>query len=322
MRYLALVSVFLGCGDNGSTISFEQRTAAETRARCERLARCGEFSTAESCIAFFRPRLEASLARAVEIGIVKFDPFNEEQCLRDLAEASCDRTHQTARLASLACQGALIGTITTGAACAFDEECVSGRCAVELCPALQCCPGTCLGNRNTVGGDCMVDRDCVDDAFCSTEKKCVALAKAGAACRADRQCVFGLACVGATPSEAGACRALPALGESCPYDRCADINARCNASGTCVAVGLPGASCASDVECSQYARCSGSICVDVPTLGMPCDSICGGEAFCDNGTCVAPLENSTPCNADGECASQLCVEGPIFAACATSPVCI
>jgi hypothetical protein len=171
---------------------------------------------------------------------------------------------------------------------------------------------------------CDLDRDCVDDAYCSDDHSCVALEALGGACRTDKQCDFGLACTGATTFDKGACRKLPALGERCPYERCADINARCNSSGVCIAIGLPGDNCTTDAECSQFALCDATQgkCIAMPTLGQPCVSQCAGDAFCGNGTCITPLENADECGADNECASQVCAEGPIFDACAPRPLCI
>jgi hypothetical protein len=313
MRWLAFV-LLLGCGDNSAGIALDERQAAEIEARCEQLTRCGLFSDTETCVAFIRPKDETALFAAVANGTVVYRPTSERRCLRELTSISCDRTAEDNRVQPLTCQGALTGTRSPGAACAFDEECATGRCALDACDDTQCCPGSCKGPPVGAGSACERHDDCLGGLYCSTDGTCAKDAGANAPCSADVACDLGLACV------SGICRSLPRMGEPCPYGRCADVGARC-ASGTCVPVGLAGDTCMDDSECSQYARCDGGHCAEVPTIGMACAGRCAGVAFCKNGVCVPPLENGEPCNAFNECASELCAEGPIFDVCVTRPVC-
>jgi hypothetical protein len=122
----------------------------------------------------------------------------------------------------------------------------------------------------------------------------------------------------------GTCRALPHAGEPCPYQRCADENLRCDdaSTHTCVPVGLPGDPCLASSECASAMECDATthLCREFPALGMPCDNVCGGDAFCafdtpTSGTCVAPLPNSSPCDGYNQCASFYCEQGPIFDSC-------
>jgi hypothetical protein len=313
MRWLALV-LLVGCGDNLEGITLEQRQAAETEARCAQLTRCGLFANEATCVAFIRPKDETALFAAVANGIVIYRPTSETACVRDLANVSCDRTAEDNRALPLTCQGALVGTRGAGAPCAFDKECSTGRCALDVCADTECCVGTCKGPRGEAGATCQRHDDCVDGLYCGADGACANLVAANAACTSDVACDIGLACV------SGLCRALPHVGQACPYGRCAEVGARC-ASGTCTTVGLAGDACTDDSECSQYARCDSGRCTEIPSLGMPCDGRCSGDAFCKNGACRTPLENGQPCGAYNECASQLCAEGPIFDVCAERPVC-
>jgi hypothetical protein len=314
MRWLVLL-LLVACGDNLDGISVEERQGAENAARCEQLTRCGLFLDRHTCVEFRRPSDERALRAAISTGIIKYSATAERTCLEELAAKSCDRTARDNRTVPFSCQGALQGTRLPGSTCAFDEECLSGRCEKSACDPSTCCPGICRPLRKGLGGECERTEDCTDGAFCF-EMRCSALLKAGAKCTLDSDCDFGLACA------SGTCRKLPSIGESCPYERCADIGARC-VLGYCQPVGLPGKSCTTEMDCSLYARCNSDIalCENVPTLGMPCDGRCAGGARCANGVCGPPLQDGEPCTAYSDCASELCAEGPIFDFCAASPVC-
>jgi hypothetical protein len=320
MRWLAFL-LLVGCGDNLEGIALEQRQAVETAARCERLVRCGVVRDVSTCLMTLRRVDERSLLAAVAAGVIDYNPISERRCLQDMATASCDLTDASVRATSAACAGTLVGTRSAGAQCAFDEECATGRCALESCPRTSCCSGVCKTAVQTVGGSCTAATDCVDTAYCGDGGICRALETLGAPCTTDRTCAFGLGCVGATPLQAGACRDLPSIGDRCPYDRCADINARC-ANGTCVALGLQGDACTTSSDCTAFHECNSGECSALPSLGMPCTLNCAGDSSCRNGICAAPLQEGDPCGADNECESQLCAEGPIFDVCASRPVCI
>src|SRR6185295_12314480 len=110
---------------------------------------------------------------------------------------------------------------------------------------------------------------------------------------------------------------------------CADENLRCDAiTHSCLRMGLPGDPCQVSTECATNLECDvvSKVCREYPTLGMPCEGTCGGEAFCSfNGaeipTCVAPLEDTSPCGSYIECASYYCEQGPIFDSCKPPYVC-
>jgi hypothetical protein len=326
-RRFVVLALLAGCGDNLTGTPLEQFDAESDQARCDRLVRCGLFVDQAACDGFFRLRPDVNLTSAIEAGIVGYVGPAARQCHEALATVSCDTSARDARIAPLACTQMFVGSLAEDAPCSLDEECASGTCTLPVCPEL-CCTGTCRGRRavGNVDDPCELDRDCVADTFCGNDQICHPLVTEGGLCDDDRECDYHLGCIGPTELMPGNCRVLPLLGESCPYQRCAELGAVCNASHVCVAVGLPGTPCASGDDCSPLARCdtTAGVCTEVPRLGEPCTFTCAGESFCDvNGskTCIAPRANTEPCSSDAECASLYCAEGPVFDACAVRPLC-
>jgi hypothetical protein len=323
IRWLAFAALAAAGCDDAPSIALEDLNAETIRARCERLVRCGLLATEETCTAFFRTPDEDNLHAAIDAGKIHYDGEAAHRCLEALAALPCDETSREVRIPVEACEQMLAGTLEVGDPCAFDRECRSGSCDAPVCPSDSCCTGSCLATRvAAIGAPCTTDEECVGEAFCSRQGLCSPLAARGQPCRLDAHCDHGLACIGATELEDGACRALPLLGESCPYGRCAELGATCSDAGLCVPTSLPGAPCATGSDCSPFSVCGpGGVCIDVPRLGERCDFECAGEAWCSNGTCIAPLENTTPCSADNQCASLYCQEGVVFESCADRPIC-
>jgi len=263
-------------------------------------------------------------------GVFFGEPIPEHAMYRSQEAAqSCDLTSRDARTVPLACDEMFSGSVADGAPCAIDEECASSRCNVSSCPDGSCCTGVCgtTRPRGQVGDACDRNAECLD-GYCDAEHQCHALLAANQECLTDPQCDYGLACIQPSPSIPGTCRVLPQLGEACPYARCAGFGVRCDATSHCVALGLVGAPCASPDDCSPYERCDATTrtCTELPTLGMPCDTRCAGEAWCkleseSMGTCMAPQPNGTPCEDSGECVSQNCKPGALFESCSEYPVC-
>jgi len=318
-----------GCGDNIPTVAFDDVTPGRRAAECERLVRCGLFADADTCVAYFRPALEPELRSAVRVGRVHYDPVEAFACNAALAAMSCDQTALDVRETLAACARVLTGALPTDAECAFDLECASGECDAPNCGPDMCCYGACEATVVAeIDDSCDVDHHCVGGAFCGPDGSCLALATTGGSCALDSHCESGLACIGATELQLGACRALPLLGESCPYLRCAEIGAICNAAQLCVAVSPTDATCATDAECSEFRSCDPMTlrCTDAPRLGMPCRDRCAGEAYCARdgstiGICAAPQEAGAPCLSFDQCASRFCAEGDIFDVCADRAVC-
>jgi hypothetical protein len=319
---LGLALAAAACGDNRPGLGFDDFADAQRAAECTHDVTCGLFADEATCLAYFRARPDRDLAAAVANGKVHYDAQRAEQCVDALAMRGCDLTLRADRDVA-ACDLVLTGTLPDDASCAFDAECVSGACDAPACSPATCCLGACAATLADAA--CRRDDQCGVDQFCGEDHACHARALAGATCEADGECADGLGCIGVTELMPGNCRALPHLGEACPYLRCADVGATCT-GGTCAAVGLPGAACATDDDCSPFALCDTAAqrCVDVPTLGMPCTGSCAGEAWCDldaTHTCIAPKPDGDPCTASDQCASLFCQENVVFDQCAAAAVC-
>lgn len=327
-----MVALFLigACGDNVRGIELEDLDASRREAQCERLVRCGVFEEHSTCVAYFRASVDVSLIPLVDAGKLRYDPTAAAACNRAVAEQGCDLTLAEARTLPESCERVLIGNVASGDTCTADRECATGRCDAPICPRDACCPGGCEAyvTPAALGATCDPAVGCVDGSFCGREKTCRLISKVSEPCELDKHCASGLACIGATELESGACRALPKLGEQCPYQRCAELGARCDGQ-ICVSFGAVGDACLVSSDCSEFRLCDPNTqrCIDKPTLGMACIESCRGESWCDfaagpMGTCRAPLPVAAPCGASDECASRFCEEGPIFDQCATPAICI
>ncbi len=326
-RSLLVVALLAACGDNIVGTPLDELEAERNRVRCERLVRCGLFADDASCSGFFRRRPDVNLTSAIAAGIVRYDGPSASACHAALAEVRCDTASRDARVLPLACTQMFTGTIGDAGACALDEECSSGSCGVPVCPEL-CCTGPCRPARSAgaIGEACELDRDCVADTFCSADLVCQPLVGEAGLCDDDAECEYHLGCIGPSDLMPGNCRALPLVGESCPYMRCAEVGAVCSAARVCERVGLPGAPCTTAADCSPVARCDldTGTCAEVPSLGEACTSTCAGESWCDfmtSQTCIAPRPDGQVCFSDLECATLFCGEGPAFDACAVRPRC-
>ncbi|MEJ7601446.1 MAG: hypothetical protein WKG01_26315 [Kofleriaceae bacterium] len=328
MRWPAVViALACGCGDNIAGIELERWDAEELGARCAYLSRCGLFVDPAACDAYFRLDVDESRLAAVDAEQMRYDVVAAAQCLDEVSALTCDLSSREARVRPESCRRVFAGDLKGAEVCAFDGECESGACEREVCPAETCCYGRCTVDKQPSGidGACAATADCIDDAWCGTDGLCHALVGVAGECQLEEQCEYGLGCIGATELMPGACRALPMLGEACPYRRCAEIGANCVA-GTCVPIGLPGDGCELDVDCSPYGRCdtASKRCEQRPTLGMPCNSACAEDSWCDfEGTqaCREPVSTTTPCTFDGQCASGYCAQGVFFRFCTDRAVC-
>lgn len=327
---VVLFTVLIGsaCGGSASLAAEEVDVAART-ALCTRGVRCGLIASVEACQAELVTPPPPSYAAARDAGHLDYDGEAAQRCADALAALPCDQTSRAARVVPEACRSRFRGKIADGAACAFDEECTSARCDQGACPEGVCCVGACGATRSggAPGDTCDRTSEC-GDGFCGDDHTCHALAAAGADCMGDAQCDYGLACASPSPSLPGTCRALPHVGEACPYARCADLGMRCDATAHCVPLGQVGEACMAQVECSPYLECNTAThrCAAVPALGMPCDVKCAGDSFCNpdaagGPTCLPLLANGTMCDDPGTCASHNCKPGPVFPSCQDYPIC-
>ncbi len=208
---------------------------------------------------------------------------------------------------------------------------------LRLCDETSSCDPTTIRckARTAVGSSCSSDDTCLD-SYCANSVCTKSLAD-GATCTAPNQCQRGSGCVAGTcvknipvqtcdpgdpPCPSGTfcnnrevCQRRLMAGESCSgrSGGCAD-GLYCNSSRVCAApFGLDaGCSGYTDGECGAAAYCerggSSYHCVASPAVGQTCDSQtgCQPKAFCNSGTCQAPLANGQSCSANQWCASGVC----------------
>lgn len=315
---LGLTPLLAACGDNrGHAVAYADFDQALQQARCERAARCGTFTDEATCMTFYRVVPDVNLGGAIKADKVHYDGQQAQQCIDATAKQSCDLTATDSHIAPPACSAMYGGTIKGGESCSIDAECASGTCSLPTdCPTTGCCVGACrpVQEPASAGGSCAKNHDCASGLVCATDGTCRKPGGDGAACGSDRECAEGLGCTGAAPVSTGVCHRLPHAGEACPYQRCADENLRCDAtSHQCVAVGKLGDACPTGIECATGLECDPTslTCREFPTLGMPCTSLCGGEAFCSEPPrmCVGLSADKTPCDGYNECVSFYCQQG-------------
>jgi hypothetical protein len=324
MRVLAVLVALTACGDDVAGIDLDDYGDARRTAECERLVRCGLFSTQDACERLLLPALDDDARAAIDAKKIAYSPAAAKECLSAISAQSCDATSTDVRTPLPACSDVATGLVKDGLACAFDSECISGSCSEPSCGINECCAGACLPTIRAaaVDGACHRDLDCAD-GFCGSDTRCHPRVAAREMCMRDEECDFDLACVGATDLEPGRCRDLPLIGEPCPYLRCAEIGATC-VDGACAPHGLAGTACTTAADCSPFSECAPSgTCAELAQLGEPCTTACARDAWCDaaEGRCVALMPNGSPCEADDQCESLYCEEGPVFDACTERVIC-
>jgi len=333
MRSLAaMIALFAACGDNlAGPIGVEDYPAAVREAVCRRLTRCGEIESFEICLTTqLRLTIEftASQLAAIRADKILYSGAAARACVAGIASASCDATSPSGRGPPDACQAITAGAGRRGDACAFDDECVSQRCALPDC-GMACCTGSCTGEAppapGAIGEPC-TSAGCVVGAFCDpAAQRCAAVGAADAICAVRAGCQYGLDCID------GRCAVPPVLGQPCT-SACRDLGTTCSSlTHTCVAVGLVGApcgigteDCAPEYVCDRTGHCSAGI-----ALGQPCgfgDQCADDSAACDTppgeltGVCGLPKPDGSTCARDAVCDSLHC--DPLTSRCAPEPVCL
>src|SRR3954470_8642850 len=102
-RFSALVGILAACGSSGPSVAYSDFDQALQTAKCQRLARCGQFPDEASCTTFFRLVPDTSLAAAIDAGNVHYDGERAKQCVDATAAQSCDLTAHDSRALPSTC---------------------------------------------------------------------------------------------------------------------------------------------------------------------------------------------------------------------------
>jgi hypothetical protein len=324
-------SCLLGDDDDGDGTSYVAVTeiADEYKdAICAYYANCGVFPDKDTCLAANLTAsgqsfgVDANTVAAIYAGLVRYNGSNVKECLDAIAQRSCDKTSESARVTPLACRDVLSGTKASGESCLVDEECMSLQCSGESSQD-ACQPGICVGDVRPmftikmVGEPCNSIEVCENGAYCDQlTDMCTLLKAQGESCTQNSECAYGLGCTGTTGARI--CDPLPGPGETCyttTVVECRDEGTVCDTATTlCTQVGGPGMTCDSSSDCSMYYPCNFTSlqCTRGPALGEACSSSArcfDVGTFCDTadtGTCVELRSNGMACQQDTECVSGSC----------------
>jgi hypothetical protein len=314
--YLVILVGLAACGgDDNSNVSIGDVPGTLIDSLCSLGVQCDQVKDLSTCKSSFQTMSSAveTLVADVKAGIITYDPAKFSACLDEDQSRGCafNGFHNTQ---NDPCDGYLTGTVATGGACFYANECVSGICNATSsgCDAsTACCPGTCgtLTSADvTLGGACTVYDRCIDSycegASATSAGTCTALvATAGAACDALDACAGTMFC-NETSSTGGTCYQPGSEGGTCDPTfnsfvdlECLDARDYCDATTSkCVARVAVGGTCSSTILCEGLASCVNAKCAASLVLGDACDPMngpyCIDNLSCVNSVCV--LSTSGP----------------------------
>jgi hypothetical protein len=283
-----LAVVAAGCS---SSPGIEERCTAFAAARCDLRDRC---TAGVGVLVRYGDRLACEDGEALACLLQASAPDTGytrafvEACTAALPTQDCNAFFDG--LPAGACADPA-GARAAGAACTFGGQCQSTWC--DLPPGLDC--GVCAA-LPTEGAACVETGAVVSGFYCSkVTTTWVPLGGDGAECDAARPCGSGFTCVGAVPAQQiqGTCQAaVTTAGAECDPTRQsgADCDRNqglyCGADSTCTALGL------ADPwgDCGRLLDETSAIC----TWG----SLCVFPAGSRQGTCVEPMGDGFPCDAE------------------------
>jgi hypothetical protein len=277
-----------GTGGGGSSITADQACTSSAAARCMQQQTCApntlavDYGDLTTCQARLKANCLASLAAADTGATIE----GVAACATAYAGWTCpDWVNGVTPAACLAAQG----TLTQGAPCAFNGQCVTSFCAVAR--GANC--GSCA-NAPAVGTPCGGGIGCgaVASLYCDANSNtCQALVTdAGLFCDAG-SCGYGLGCVIPTGSTSGTCQALGAVADAgCDSAQHTAPTCRHDLGFSCVrkhctqdAVVNAGQVCGLDLDAGVVIECAASgACIED-----------GGSLL---GSCAAPQPEGTACN--------------------------
>lgn len=361
-RLALTVSVLCACSgeEEAPTVATVDAFASQAHAvACEALFRCG---TASNEVAVTRALLGDAarcatlragvaplgwgdldeLPATVRLGKARYDGAAAFRCLARL-RATCDVGHPLAEM----CPEVFAGTVAAGGVCQRHEDCAGGGwCDRGQATGAMTCPGMCRA-RAALGSPCEANEacslgadgqraECFPDAMGTS--RCIrvrtgATATEGMPCGhlvtsnggLDVPCAAGLACVFASGSLAGTCRAPQAAGAMCSETtacapgsacavtttmRCTAIQARRAAGERCSAAafelcdGNARLTCRSGMCVALGDGAAGSTCA--AAMGVPAGALCAAGLYCAGSRCAARKADGQACMGDVECVSGAC----------------
>jgi hypothetical protein len=224
---------------------------------CTAVVDCGfliSFVDMNECVEHFSDvffnfeRILQTAIAGIEAGRITYDGAAVAACFDGFAQCN---------LGADACNQFQDGDTPDDGECFLDGECgAGGRCSGNSgCPEGQCCAGAC---QRPAG----LDESCADNQRCE----------------AGLHCVTDLA--GAQVCLAGE------VGDRCnTTSDCDDVNF-CAPDSTCQPRKGETAACEQTAECQFPLRCVANTCQRPDAVGDPCDNVCIGQLFCDNGLCA------------------------------------
>lgn len=248
----------------------------------------------------------STFVASVDAGRVRYDGAAAQKC-RERARSTCDLT----RL-SWDCEGAFVGTVAEGGACALTVECQPGL----RCERQAACMGVC--SRLLPDGAAVSSASaCASGAAAAGADgglRCAPVPREGQACL-EGVCGLGLSC------QSGTCALPPPRGGACDGGQACVFGTLC-VQARCVAWAPRGAACASQFlpvdagapPCQLGLACRAGRCGDALRDGEPCreePNRCAGGARCSQSTqlCTRLGAAGAACSSSAACDHLLCVGG-------------
>lgn len=300
-----VAAVATACGGSGGSggddeVAIGDFSSAYLDALCGAMAECGTAPSVATCKANVGATTFAiaTVVADVASGVVIYDGAAAKACIDSLAHDCKYQGPHAPAPEDDPCRQMLTGTVATGGACFYYEECTGfATCTptdASCDPSKACCAGTCgapVAAKAKVGETCKANVDCVEDAFCAGGTCKAAATHAGDPCTNDYGCANPMLCD-------STCYLPAATGETCDPTvgaevACADERDYC-APGphVCVPRVVAGGMCSSSVLCEGTASCSRyGMCMAAGKLGDTCDNqqglVCQYGLTCYAAQCVA-----------------------------------
>jgi hypothetical protein len=198
-----------GCSDKSSP-SAATACADQAQARCTKRSSCTNttgitrlYGDMTTCM----ERETLACLGALSAPNNANNPAHVEGCVAALASVSCS-DFLTGQLPA-ACIS--VGPGGTGAACAFNGQCMSSYCGNAKAGACGACAGPPNAGDSCLMSSCAAGQECV-----ASTNQCQVPGASGRSCDSAHPCAPDLACVGATGGATGTCTpASPTMGAPC-----------------------------------------------------------------------------------------------------------